>query len=516
MTRLAPGSPFPRTLPGLLLAGAILACTALSAATADELSDRRRIDELVPRWERMMQDLRVPGMAVAVVRGDDVLLARGFGWRDVERRLPVDERTLFYIASSTKSYVAMAVQILAQEGKLELDDPVRRHLPRFEISDPEASRTITLRDLLSHARGLRSGLVTQAEAYTGLFDEELYYRLLGRVEPLDRFGYSNLHFTLLGRVIESVTGKPWQQVIGERILEPAGMTRTTTSATEMFSDPNVALPTLEVNGEWVPARVRKTDRTMHAAGGMAASAEDLARWLRINLAGGTIDETRLLSEARLREMHAPQAEVGSEFFVFGRESYGLGWYVGSYGGETLVHHFGSYVASRAHVSFLPGSSLGVAVVMNASDPVFFVADTVATDVYRSLGGVEAEDPLPEMTRRIEARRIRLAERAAGLGPNPAATADGLSLPAAAYAGTYHHPDLGALELTVADAGLACRWGALEPRLHTTGPDAFLLEWRPGAQAPARFELDREGGRATAIVATLAGGERRFEHAAPPG
>lgn len=480
--------------------------------THDDDSDRAKLAELVPVWEKALADLRVPGLSIAVVRGDEVLLARGFGKRDVENDLPADADTMYYIASSTKSFVALAVQILAEEGRIDLDGPVARYLPRFRLATEEATATITVRDLLSHGQGIGHDAITQAEAYTGLFDEDLYYRLLAEVEPGGAFDYTNLHFTLLGRLIEAVSGEPWQSFVKARILAPAGMSRTTTSASRMFGDPNTGFPAEEIAGEWRLATVRKTDKTMHAAGGMGSTASDLAKWLRLNLGDGSIDGRRIVSRTGLQEMHGPQAEVDKQFFIFGREHYGLGWYVGSYAGATLIHHFGSFVASRAHVSFLPEHGLGVAVVMNSADPTFFIVDWMAASVYNRLAGLEGPDILPRLTQMMEKRRADTVEKRAALGPNPVQAPEGLSLDSELYVGRYNQADWGSLEIDLVDGRLVCTWGALMPGLHSSGTDALIFSPTPGERMEARFDVG-EGGVSALTVTMDDDQEVRFERQA---
>lgn len=482
--------------------------TGSDAGMAGDSSDRAKLAALVPVWEQALEDLRVPGVAISVVRGEEVLLARGFGRRDVESDLSVNADTMYYIASSTKSFVAMAIQILAEEGRVDLDAPVARYLPRFRLASEEATGAITVRDLLSHSQGLSHGAVTQAEAYTGLFDEDLYYRLLATVVPRGEFEYTNLHFTILGRVIEAVSGEPWQSFVEARILVPAGMSRTTTSASRMFGDQNVAFPAEEIASEWRLATVRKTDRTMHAAGGMGSTANDLARWLRLNLGDGSIDGRRIISQTGLHAMHSPQTEVGKQFFIFNREHYGLGWYVGSYAGATMVHHFGSYVGSRAHVSLLPEHQLGVAVLMNSADPTLFVADWIAATVYNSLAGLEGPAILPRLGQMMEKRRAETIEKQAALGPNPAQAQGGLTLESDSYSGSYHHAEWGSLEVELADGRLVCTWGALSPELYSSGPDTVVFSSIPGERKEARFEIG-EGGSLALVVMMEDDQEVRF-------
>ena len=462
--------------------------------------DRAKLDALVPVWEQALEDLRVPGLSVAVVRGDEVLLARGFGTRDPERDLPVDADTMFYMASVTKSFLALTTQILAEEGRLDLDAAVVEYLPHFQLADASATRSVTLRDLLSHAKGLEHPAITQAEAYTGEFDEALYYRLMAEVEATGEFGYSNEHYTLLGRVVEAVTGSSWQALIADRILKPIGLARTTTSASRMYGDGNVAYPLQEFGDTWRPATVRKTDRTMHAAGGMGATANDLATWLRFNLGDGTLDGKRIVSAAGLAETHRPHADVGKDFFIFGREHYGLGWYIGSYAGETMIHHFGGYVGSRAHVSFLPDHDLGVAVLMNSADPTFYVVDWMAATVYSELAGIEGPDVLPRLTEMMDRRRASNRQRLADRAPNPTQAAGGLSLPAERYAGRFHSDDWGTLELEFTDDELRCRWGDLSPEFYSAGKDRFLFAPTPGDRNEGSFEIEHK--TVVAVVVTL--------------
>ncbi len=487
-----------------------LAGATPAAAGSDETS--KKLEELSKRWQEAMTRLQAPGLSVAVVQGDRVLLSRGFGVRDPESEAPVTPETMFYIASSTKSFVALAIQMLVEEGRLDLDRPVATYLPRFTLSDPQVARQVTLRDLLAHRRGLDNYPIEQAEAYTGLIDEDKFYRLLGEVEPGASFSYANLNFTLLGRVIEAVTGTSWKEFVAERILKPAAMNRTTTSATGLWADSDVGIPTVEIEGAWRRSPVLKTDSTMHAAGGMAASANDLARWLRLNLGGGSIDGTRLLSAERLREMHTPQVEVGSSFFVFQREAYGLGWYVGSFGGEPLIHHFGSYVGSRAHVSFMPKHGIGVAAIQNNADPTGFLVDLVAIDVYRALAGVESEDALPRLIERVDRRRQQTKERQAATRP---LTVSELSLPIASYAGTFEHGDWGEISIEVEGDRLISKWGSLRPTLHAAEEaDRFELADTPHSRNKASFVVDSKERVVSAVTIELGESSVLFERLAP--
>src|SRR5262245_22196048 len=168
--------------------------------------DGRGKRELRERWARAMESLRVPGLAVVAVRGDEVVLLETAGVRNLDRQ-PVTPDTLFYIASCTKPFTATLVAQLAEAGRVDLDAPVKRYLPRFRVADAELTERLSVRDLLAHRQGLNSGAIVFLDAFTGEITKDRYYHFLGAVRPAKRYGYSNVHFTLAGRVVEAVEGK---------------------------------------------------------------------------------------------------------------------------------------------------------------------------------------------------------------------------------------------------------------------------------------------------------------------
>ena len=182
------------------------------------------------RWATQARELHVPGFTVEVVDHTGVLFRFSSGRRDCAMTHAPDAATIYYIASATKPFVAAAVVRLAEQGKIDLDAPVRRYLPRFALAEAESAARVSIRDLLSHRQGLDSVPIEIAEAFTGEIDDDKFYRLLRQVHARGAFRYSNLHYTLLGRVIEAVTGTPWPDYLRRAIFDPAGMQRTVTSA----------------------------------------------------------------------------------------------------------------------------------------------------------------------------------------------------------------------------------------------------------------------------------------------
>ena len=451
--------------------------------------------DLAERWQGAMEACGVPALAMVLVEGDEVVHRVTLGRRDPARDAPVTPDTIFYIASITKTYVAFALARLAEEGKVDLDAPVQRYLPRFRLADAAASERITVRDLLCHRHGLSSGPIVLLDAYTGEITEERYYHFLAEVEPRG-VAYSNLHFTLAGRVIEAVAGQPWREHMKEHLFRPAGLTRTTGYADWMYAQDDVAIPAVVVDGKPEAVPVRKTDRTMHAAGGLGTSIDDAARWLRLQLGRGTIDGTQLLS-ARATEASWELLADARAGTVGPPEAFALAWQRSLYRGHLQLAHGGDYVGVSAWVGFLPEVGLGLAVLTTGGNGAQGLCELVATDVReRLLADDEVADPLPGLLQRARAARSREAALA-GRAP---ATALDLSLPPERCAGAYRNEWYGTLTLELDGAGLRARLGDYPLGLSSPRRDVLALEGSGPLGGEVRLELD--GERVTALLLDL--------------
>ncbi len=452
--------------------------------------------ELGPRWEQAMVACGVPALAMVLVEGDEVVHRATLGRRDPAREAPVTKDTIFYIASATKPYVAFALAQLAEQGKVELDAPVARYLPRFRLADAELTKTITVRDLLCHRHGLNSREIVLLDAYTGEITEDRYYHFLERVEPAGHVEYTNVHFTLAGRVIEAVSGLSWRDRLAKHVFEPAGMTRTSGYADWMYAQDDVAIPATVVDGRARPTSVRKNDRTMHAAGGLGTSIDDLARWLRLQLGRGAIDGRRLLSERGTEASWELLTEEHEEEPLGTSEGYALGWKRSRYRGHLMLSHGGGYAGSSSWVTFLPELGLGLAVVATGGDGALGACAVVACDTYeRLVADDEIRDLLP---RALERARGRGAESA----PEPvAASAVRLARPLADYAGVYTNEWFGTLTLRAGADGLAASLGALALGLEVLAPDRLRLD---AGLFESEVTLELAGGKVAALVLDIDG------------
>lgn len=501
-------------LPALGLIGTSIGTGPASAAQGQPtrgLAEVPALAGLSERWQEAMTALGVPGLAVAILRPGEAPIIATFGVRTAEGETPVTAETMFYIASVTKTYVAALCAALAEDGRLDLDAPVRRYLPQLALPDEALAASLAVRDLLCHRYGINRSEIVWLDAYTGQITDADYFRLLAGAEIAGEVDYTNVHFTLAGRVVEAVTGRSWQEALQERILDPAGLARTTASASRLYADPDHAEPMVFLAGNWQILPLRKTDRTMHAAGGLGTSILDAARWLELFLAGGTLDGRQLIAPATVADMlaaHSNFAEPRGRLRI--EQGFGLGWQRGTYrpGGPLQFRHGGSYEGAAAELTFLPERGIGVAVLANAGGPGNGLVAMVQVDVLdRLLAVEEPADLLPSYSRYAAQQREQVAYEMPK-GPAPAARL-GLSLAPERYVGRYRHPDQGEAEILLEGGSLRGRIGDLPLALHAAAVDSFSVSIVPGMLSRGRFEIEQ--GRVRALWLQADGDElTRFE------
>ncbi len=336
----------------LMVSGAFFLATPLDLHSADRFDG---IDQYV---QSALKTWDVPGLAIAVVRNDKVVLARGYGVSQLGTDRVVNADTLFHLASCEKSFVATAVGLLVEEGKVNWDDPVKKHLPELELADSYLTEHVTLRDLLCHRTGLRRADLLADGAG---FAPELVIHRLKFLEPIaelrTRLIYNNHMYTALGQVVARVSEQPWEQFVAERVFAPIGMTSTTTAVEAVD-------PELIARRHW-----RSDDGIISRPidDGLYSSVTDVARWLRLQLAEGSFEGTQHLKPETIREMHAMQFSVpvrrvpGSNIYAAQFLGSGLGWHIQDYRGHKVVSHAGAW---GAIVAMMPEERLGVVVLSN--------------------------------------------------------------------------------------------------------------------------------------------------------
>lgn len=492
-TTAAKAQAVPPARAGTVTTGAVAEAPARSAARADPLAG------LDAEALRILEAWGVPGMSVAVVKGDSAVVVRGYGLRDVRSRSPVDGRTLFAIGSLTKAFTSAAAAVLVEDGRVTWDDRIRDHLPWFRLHDRYASDAFTLRDAMSH----RSGLGRRGDLlwYGSGLDREEILRRVRHLEPVDGFraayGYQNTMFLAAGEATAAAAGTTWDRLVQDRLLDPLGMEDTNTTVRALAGRENVAAPHEEVDDVIRAVPYRDLDNAA-PAGSVNSSARDMARWIRFQLAGGSLDGRRLLERATLTETWEPHTVIpvdGSSRELYPEldfQSYALGWVVSDRRNRHHLWHTGGIDGMSAYVGLFPEDSLGVAVLTNRGGSSAHRA--LAEWIYDAyLGGPERDWSAELLDRRREAEREaeearREREEARRADTEPA-------LPEAAYAGRYEHEMYGALRVVAEPGGLVLRRGeAFVGDLGHWQHETFRVDWRgtgPG-ELFATFRLDRRG------------------------
>lgn len=466
---------------------AILAAAALLTATpaaAGPVDDRFRTDAEAFIRRAMDRVGVVPGLAIAVVEGEEVLLSAGYGVADLETGAPVDADTRFYIASSTKSFTALAIAAMAARGEVDLEAPLSAWSRAPGL--PAAAAGVSLTDLLSHRSGLDNSPMSFRAAMSGEHTPEAMRGLVAATvarpdAPHGTFRYSNAGYNLATTLLEARDGRDWRLLVRDEVLRPIGMTDTTGWVSEARADGVVAAGHLGHGAEGpVRSPLQKVDATMQSAGGLVSTAGDMARWLEIQINDGVLDGRRVFPAGLVASTHQPLATNNATFGPYVRESYGLGWQIGRYGDDVLIHHFGNFAGSRAHVSFMPARRLGVVVMVNEDAVAGDLADLVANYVYDWRAGrpdLEAayDAALTAFVAQRDAARASIARQQAERAARPWQ----LARPLAAYAGTYVSPTLGTVRVVERDGALVVRAGVMEAVAEPfTRPESIRVELAP--------------------------------------
>ena len=427
---------------------------------------------------RVLKEWRVPGVAVAVIHEDKTLLAKGYGYRDLEERLPVTAKTLFSIASISKTFTATAAAILVDDGKLHWNDRVREHLRTFRLYNEDAAAQLTIRDCLSHQTGLpRAGL--RWYGINGWPEEhmtpEIAYRTLRHVEPSaparSHYYYSNSGYLTMGQMIVKY-GDSWESFLQDRILDPLRMDRTNFSVAKSQADPDHAKPYVLFEGD-VIRRPFFPGEVIGPAGGINSNIEELARFLRLYLGQGELDGRRIVSKGRMKEVLTPEV-VMPEFNSYGSANgfHSMGWQVIMIQGEKWGRHTGGLPGFTAVASFCPKRECAYVVLTNlANRPVAELIENnirsrllgrVPTDQFELFRNMEAKDQADFEKLRSERRPPRIKDTAPGR-------------PLGDYAGTFSNPAYGDFVVILHDGSLRWRHHGFYGSLKHYHYDVFDME-----------------------------------------
>jgi CubicO group peptidase (beta-lactamase class C family) len=365
----------------------------LSATTATE----QRINQFLPKFmqyiEKNMPTWAIPGMAIVIVTPDKVLLSKGFGTREVRKNKPVNEHTLFQVASLTKNFTASLAGILEAKKFFSLQDSVRKYIPDFKLANKEASENATLQDLISHRMGIGS-FAGDSLMKAGLSTKEIIEKI--NQIPFDSrfredYTYSNQMFGFMGLVMEEVTHKSYEELLREYIYQPLGMTRSSAGHTlikqenslwnsvkRIFGfDENIALcHDKDLEGNAVCIDLDPLVYVFPSTSGINTSAHDFGIWLQCQLNNGKHNGVQIIPEEHINDMRksvVKHTKIKPKDMQFPPElmkdvGYGMGWFMYDYGvGENTAHvfeHMGGYTGQRSFMFMCPSAGFAVGILTN--------------------------------------------------------------------------------------------------------------------------------------------------------
>ena len=446
---------------------------------------------------RALKDWEVPGVAIAIVKNDQIVFAKGYGVRKIGDPTPVNEKTLFAIGSASKAFTAASIAMLVDENKIKWDDPATKALPGFQLFDPYATREMTVRDLLSHRSGLERGDLLW---YASPYDRDEILRRVRYLKPTwsfrSTFGYQNIMYLAAGQTITAVSGKNWDDFIRDRIFTPLQMTSSSTSIKGLGNSDNVASPHTKMDEKVQVIPWRNIDN-IAPAGSINSNVLDMAQWVRLQLGEGAYKNERLISSGAVKEMHMSQTVIRFEppWSLLWPEAhflnYGLGWFLHDHRGRKVVQHGGNIDGMSALVAMIPEEKLGLVILTNmngtslTSALMFRIFDAYlgapardwSAELLKAIKGFQAQGRAAE--KKVEESRVK--------GTNP-------SLALAKYAGAYKDDMYGDAKVTEENGKLVLRTPAFAGDLEHWHYDTFRVTWRDRTLGKAfvNFTLNEEG------------------------
>ncbi|MEA4963056.1 serine hydrolase [Lutispora sp.] len=456
----------------------------------DKLKGLNGMDSFI---EGLMEEWHVPGLAVGIVKDGEVILTRGFGYRDVAGNLIMTDTTTLPIGSATKSFTALALGMLADEGKLDWDKPVKEYIPWFKMYDSFATERMTTRDLLCHRSGLPHhdvhGIFTTKTRKEMV--EDLRY-----LQPSADFRtvlqYQNHMVMTAGYVLEMITGKTWEQFIQERVFNKLGMKNSNFSIKEINKYPEYSkgyafngIETIET--EFLPLT------GMGPAGAINSTAVDMTKYLLLQLGKGNFNGEQLVSEAKLAQMHTAQM-IGTPYLWKLDEiefaSYGLCWFVDMYRGHKMVSHGGNTKGFSSLVTLLPEKNFGIIMLSNM-DTSFSIYVMTYTILDRILG-LEEINWSPKIKTEVDKlfgimdamQEKKAKDRIPDTKP---------SHPLKDYAGEYTHPAFGTIILELDADTLKGKYYSSDLAVQHYHYDIFDVKFTlMGLQSLVTFNTNAQG------------------------
>ena len=445
----------------------------------------QKIDSLITK---AMADWKMPGFSVAIVKNDSVIFAKGYGVKDITKNEPVDENTLFVIASCSKAFTTASLATLVDSGKLKWDDPVIKYLPDFQMYDPWVTNEMMVRDLVTH----RSGLAKFSGDFLWLsstYDRNEVIRRARFLKPTSsfrsRYGYQNIMFITAAEIIKSVTDTAWADYVRAHILNPLGMNHTNTNYTLFNKDGNAAKAHYEKGGAMKIYSDVQHDNA-HGALGLNSSAIEMAQWIRLQLGKGTYNKQKIFSERQSMEMWSNQTAIGNG-------NYGLGWGINYRNGKKTLSHGGGMPGMVSQVTLVPEDNFGFVLLSNLEGGMVGAVNNYILDI---MTNTEPKD-YEKMALDGYAKRKAGFEKEINRREDIRVKDSKPSLPLEKYCGTYEDKMYGDATVSLKDGKLYLQFvptPTFRGELKHYQYDTFQIDWEDEflTRGYVKFDMNFKG------------------------
>ena len=486
----------------LFTVGFLASQVSSQAQNAQQFS--KEIDAFISEITDNIKEL--PGLSVVVVKDDQAVFMKSYGYADIANKYLAQNNTPYYIASSTKSFMGMAAAILHYQGKVSLDANLAESLPYIKFKPEVKANEIKLRQLLNHTSGISNGYFGFRAAYSGNIDRNEMNKVLEsktkKARKIGQYSYTNFGYNVYTHMTDKKLGKPWQDVLNELIFQPLHMTRTTAYMSLAQKNGWKYAKPYTAFGKNAPRELylMKKDNTMQSAGGLITTVEDMANWLAFNLNEGKFKGKQIAPAKVIKMAHSKLVEQGRIRETYKRNGYGLGWETGSYNDKKIIQHDGGFAGFACHVIMMPEEKIGITVLVNEGAvgiPIAHKISQFAFDWWLKGGkvGENAKKTAKALVKRLEKYNKRIE---AGLAKRAKRTWK-LTEPLENYVGTYYNKDLGEAEVKVTDGVLEVLHGNLRSKSTPfVKENTIRVELVPNRGWVAQFKIETSK-KASAIV-----------------
>jgi len=458
--------------------------------------DEKDIDSTITK---IMNEWKVPGLSIAIVKNDSVIFLKGYGYRDINKKIPVNGKTLFGIASCTKAFTCTALGILVDRNKLNFNKLVKEIIPEFKLSDDYATNHITVRDLITH----QSGLPRHDRLW--YMSPLSRYELMQRMQYLEMskdlhqtYQYNNLMYVVAGIVIEKIENTTWEDFVKKNILIPLEMKNTYLSINDLMNNENHALPYGEILGKIDTIPYCNLDAA-GPCGSINSCAEDMAKWLAINMNSGKYKNTTIISENTLKEIHSPQilSSKTIDYDELYYSLYGMGWGINKYRDHLLYSHSGSIDGYASLVTFLPKEKLGIVILTNLEGNT--IHRTIAYYIFDKFLGLEPINWFERAKERDQKNKIseeNSLKKDDSLKVKNTKPSHNLS----SYVGEYDNPAYGKVSVKLENGKLKLYYNNYSYDLEHYHYDVFIAnkpDWQD--RKKIKFEMNKNGEINTLLI-----------------